>query len=31
MYDPGTDAWSPLEDLPTPRSGGGSAVLDGKL
>ena len=31
VYDPGTDSWSPLEDLPTPRSGGASAVLDGKL
>ena len=31
VYDPGADAWSPLEDLPTPRSGGASAVLDGKL
>jgi N-acetylneuraminic acid mutarotase len=31
VYDPATDAWSPLPDLPTPRSGGASAVLDGKL
>lgn len=31
VYDPATDAWSPLADLPTPRSGGASAVLDGKL
>jgi N-acetylneuraminic acid mutarotase len=31
VYDPGADTWSPLEDLPTPRSGGASAVLDGKL
>ena len=31
VYDPATDAWSALPDLPTPRSGGASAVLDGKL
>jgi N-acetylneuraminic acid mutarotase len=31
VYDPGANAWSLLEDLPTPRSGGASAVLDGKL
>ncbi|HZJ55582.1 MAG TPA: kelch repeat-containing protein, partial [Myxococcaceae bacterium] len=31
VYDPATDTWAPLEDLPTPRSGGASAVLDGKL
>ena len=29
--NPSTDAWSSLADLPTPRSGGASAVLDGKL
>jgi N-acetylneuraminic acid mutarotase len=31
VYDPATDAWSPLPALPTPRSGGASAVLGGKL
>ena len=31
VYDPGSDAWSPLADLPTPRSGGASAVVGGKL
>ena len=31
VYDPATDAWSPLPDLPTPRSGGASAVFGGKL
>ena len=31
VYDPACDTWEPLEDLPTPRSGGASAVLDGKL
>jgi len=31
VYDPGTDGWTTLEDLPTPRSGGASAVLNGKL
>jgi N-acetylneuraminic acid mutarotase len=31
VYDPGADAWSPLADLPTPRSGGASAVVGGKL
>jgi len=31
VYDPAFDRWAPLASLPTPRSGGGSAVLDGKL
>src|SRR5262249_7992489 len=31
VYDPGADGWTRLEDLPTPRSGGASAVLGGKL
>jgi N-acetylneuraminic acid mutarotase len=31
VYDPGTDTWAPLDDLPTPRSGGASAVLGDKL
>ena len=31
VYDPATDAWATLAPLPTPRSGGASAVLDGKL
>lgn len=31
VYDPDADTWSPLADLPTPRSGGASAVVDGKL
>ncbi|HSP18271.1 MAG TPA: kelch repeat-containing protein, partial [Myxococcaceae bacterium] len=31
VYDPATNTWSPLPDLPTPRSGGASAVLGGKL
>ncbi|HEY1909031.1 MAG TPA: kelch repeat-containing protein [Myxococcaceae bacterium] len=31
VYDPGADGWTTLEDLPTPRSGGASAVLGGKL
>ncbi len=31
VYDPATDAWSSLPALPTPRSGGASAVLGGKL
>jgi N-acetylneuraminic acid mutarotase len=31
VYDPGTNGWTVLEDLPTPRSGGASTVLDGKL
>ena len=31
VYDPASNAWTNLEDLPTPRSGGASAVLDGKL
>jgi N-acetylneuraminic acid mutarotase len=31
VYDPAHDTWAPLPDLPTPRSGGASAVLDGKL
>jgi len=31
VYDPGTGAWAALADLPTPRSGGAAAVLDGKL
>ncbi|HEY8206682.1 MAG TPA: kelch repeat-containing protein [Myxococcaceae bacterium] len=30
-YDPPTGAWTPLAPLPTPRSGGASAVLGGKL
>lgn len=31
VYDPATDQWSARAALPTPRSGGASAVLDGKL
>jgi Kelch motif len=31
VYDPATDSWAPLADLPTPRSGGASVVFDGKL
>jgi N-acetylneuraminic acid mutarotase len=31
VYDPASNAWTTAEDLPTPRSGGASAVLDGKL
>jgi len=31
VYDPAANSWSALPDLPTPRSGGASAVLDGKL
>lgn len=31
VYDPSADAWSSLAALPTPRSGGASAVLGGKL
>jgi N-acetylneuraminic acid mutarotase len=31
VYDPATDQWSAGAALPTPRSGGASAVLDGKL
>ena len=31
VYDPAHDSWAPLPDLPTPRSGGASAVLDDKL
>jgi len=31
VYDPGAGVWNSLEDLPTPRSGGASAVLGGKL
>jgi N-acetylneuraminic acid mutarotase len=31
VYDPASDSWAPLPDLPTPRSGGASAVLGGKL
>jgi len=31
VYDPGPDSWSPAADLPTPRSGGASAVVGGKL
>jgi N-acetylneuraminic acid mutarotase len=30
-YDPAADAWTDLAPLPTPRSGGAAAVLDGKL
>lgn len=31
VYDPATDSWAPLAPLPTARSGGASAVLNGKL
>ena len=31
VYDPGADSWRTLADLPTPRSGGASAVLGGQL
>ena len=31
VYDPATDGWTALAPLPTPRSGGASAVLGGKL
>jgi N-acetylneuraminic acid mutarotase len=31
VYDPGANGWTALEDLPTPRSGGASAALNGKL
>lgn len=31
VYDPASDRWTKLADLPTPRSGGASAVLGGKL
>lgn len=31
VYDPATNGWLPRAPLPTERSGGASAVLDGKL
>jgi len=31
VYDPGADAWSPIPDLPTPRSGAAAAVVSGNL
>jgi hypothetical protein len=30
-YDPATNAWSLKAPMPTPRSGGGDAVYDGKI
>ena len=31
IYDPATDSWTSAEPLLLPRSGGGAAVIDGKL
>jgi len=31
VYDPATDRWSAIAPMPTPRSGGAAAVLNGKL
>ena len=30
-YDPGSDAWTVLPDMPVPRHGYGAAVLDDRL
>ena len=31
MYDPKTDTWQPKADMPTPRSGLATSVVDGKI
>lgn len=31
MHDPAVGGWVPRAPMPTPRSGGGSAVIDGKI
>ena len=31
VYDPATDQWTSLEDMPTPRHGLGAGVVDGRI
>ncbi|MBI4046127.1 MAG: hypothetical protein HY371_04845, partial [Devosia nanyangense] len=31
ILDPGTQAWTPLADMPSPRAAGGAVAIDGKI